>query len=289
MPSLSAWAGGARPRTLPAALAPVLAGTGVAAWADSASLVRALLAAVVALSLQVAVNFANDYSDGVRGTDDHRVGPTRMTASGVVAPTAVKQAAFLSFAVAAVAGLVLCAIAGTWWLLAVGALSMVAAWFYTGGRHPYGYSGLGEVGVFVFFGLVATLGTAYTQTGTVSVPGVLAAGGIGFLACGLLMINNIRDIDTDQETGKRTLAVRLGQQRARRMYVVFLSLGVALPVLIAFWAPMVLLLAIAAFPVVVLSARVLDGATGHDLIVVLRDTGFLELLLGIGLAVTLTV
>lgn len=289
MPSLSAWAGGARPRTLPAALAPVLAGTGAAAWVDAASLGRAALAAVVALALQVGVNFANDYSDGVRGTDDDRVGPTRLTASGEVSPHAVKRAAFAAFAVAALAGLVLCAVAGTWWLVVVGAVSIVAAWFYTGGRHPYGYAGLGEVGVFVFFGLVATLGTTYTQAGAVSVPAVLAAVGIGFLACALLMINNIRDIETDRVAGKNTLAVRLGPVRARGAYAVFLALGVAAPVLIGFWAPLALLLAIAAFPVVILAARVVAGAVGHDLIVVLRDTGLLELLVGLGLAVTLTV
>lgn len=289
MPSFSAWADGARPRTLPAALAPVLAGTGAAAWADSASPVRAVLAAVVALALQVAVNFANDYSDGVRGTDDERVGPARLTATGAVPPSAVKRAAFAAFGVAGVAGVVLCAVAGTWWLLAVGALSIVAAWFYTGGRHPYGYAGLGEVGVFIFFGIVATLGTTYTQVGAVNVPAVLAACGIGFLACALLMINNIRDIDTDQDAGKNTLAVRLGQERARRVYVLFLVLGVAAAVLISFWAPLAALLAIAAFPVVILSGRVLAGAAGQGLIVVLRDTGFLELLVGIGLAVTLTV
>lgn len=289
MPSLRAWLDGARPRTLPAAVAPVLAGTGAAALQDSASPGRALLAAGVALALQVAVNFANDYSDGVRGTDDVRVGPTRLTASGTVAPTAVKRAAMLSFAVAAMFGVALCAVSGHWWLLAVGAVCVAAAWFYTGGRRPYGYAGLGEVSVFVFFGLVATLGTTYTQAGRLNAPAVLAACGIGFLACALLMVNNIRDIPTDREAGKRTLAVQVGETWARRGYATFLALGVLGPVLITFWAPMALLLAIAVIPVVVLAGRVLGGATGRDLILVLRDTGFLELAVGLGVLVTLLV
>ncbi|HLS63875.1 MAG TPA: 1,4-dihydroxy-2-naphthoate polyprenyltransferase [Ruania sp.] len=289
MPSLHDWLDGARPRTLPAAVAPVLAGTGAAALAQSASVPRALLAAGVALALQVAVNFANDYSDGIRGTDDVRVGPARLTATGQVAPAAVKRAAMLSFAVAAVLGVVLCAVAGTWWLLAVGGVCIVAAWYYTGGRRPYGYAGLGELSVFVFFGLVATLGTTYTQAGHITAPAVLAACGIGFLACALLMVNNIRDIPTDAEAGKRTLAVRVGETWARRGYAAALALGVLCPLLIAFWAPLALLLGIALIPVVVLSGRVVGGATGHDLIVVLRDTGFLELIVGLGLLVILAV
>jgi len=289
MPSLRAWLDGARPRTLPAAVAPVLAGTGAAALAQSVSVPRALLAAGVALALQVAVNFANDYSDGIRGTDDVRVGPVRLTATGQVAPAAVKRAAMLAFAVAAVLGVALCAVAGTWWLLAVGAVCIVAAWYYTGGRRPYGYAGLGELSVFVFFGLVATLGTTYTQAGHITAPAVLAACGIGSLACALLMVNNIRDMPTDAEAGKRTLAVRVGEIWARRGYAALLALGVLCPLLIAFWAPLALLLGIALIPVVVLSGRVVGGATGHDLIVVLRDTGFLELIVGLGLLVILAV
>ena len=289
MPSLRAWLNGARPRTLPAAVAPVLAGTGAAALAQSVSVPRALLAAGVALALQVAVNFANDYSDGIRGTDDVRVGPVRLTATGQVAPAAVKRAAMLAFAVAAVLGVALCAVAGTWWLLAVGAVCIVAAWYYTGGRRPYGYAGLGELSVFVFFGLVATLGTTYTQAGHITAPAVLAACGIGSLACALLMVNNIRDMPTDAEAGKRTLAVRVGEIWARRGYAALLALGVLCPLLIAFWAPLALLLGIALIPVVVLSGRVVGGATGHDLIVVLRDTGFLELIVGLGLLVILAV
>src|SRR5699024_9254049 len=250
---------------------------------------RALLAAGVALALQVAVNFANDYSDGIRGTDDVRVRPVRLTATGQAAPAAVKRAAMLAFAVAAVLGVALCAVAGTWWLLAVGAVCIVAAWYYTGGRRPYGYAGLGELSVFVFFGLVATLGTTYTQAGHITAPAVLAACGIGSLACALLMVNNIRDMPTDAEAGKRTLAVRVGEIWARRGYAALLARGVLCPLLIAFWAPLALLLGIALIPVVVLSGRVVAGAPAQDLIVGLRGTGSLALLVGLGLLVLLAV
>ncbi|UFU02496.1 1,4-dihydroxy-2-naphthoate polyprenyltransferase [Ruania suaedae] len=289
MPTLRDWVGGARPRTLPAALAPVLAGTGAAAYDNAASPVRALLAAGVALALQVAVNFANDYSDGVRGTDDVRVGPVRLTASGAVAPGTVKRAAYAAFAVAGVLGVVLCAVAGTWWLIAVGALCVLAGWFYTGGKNPYGYRGLGEVAVFVFFGLVATLGTTYTQAGRLTVPAVLAACAIGALACALLMVNNIRDIPTDTVAGKRTLAVRLGDRRARVAYTGLLVAALVCAVAIGGWAPWALLLTGFAIPVLQLAGQVLGGASGRELIVVLGRTGLLELALGVGLAVVLTI
>ncbi|UFU05820.1 1,4-dihydroxy-2-naphthoate polyprenyltransferase [Ruania halotolerans] len=289
MPTLRDWATGARPRTLPAALAPVLAGTGAAAFSGAASPVRAVLAAGVALALQVAVNFANDYSDGIRGTDDARVGPVRLTASGAVSPRAVKRAAFAAFAVAGVLGLLLCALAGAWWLIAVGAACVLAGWFYTGGRNPYGYRGLGEVAVFVFFGLVATLGTTYTQAGTITGPAVLAACSIGAVACALLMVNNIRDIPTDEVAGKRTLAVRLGEGRARLAYVILLIAAVACALAIAFWAPWALLLIWLVLPVFQLSAQVLGGAAGRELIQVLARTGLLELALGLGLGIVLLV
>jgi 1,4-dihydroxy-2-naphthoate octaprenyltransferase len=281
------WVEGARLRTLPAAAAPVLVGTGAAYDLGSGSVPRALLAGGVALALQVGVNYANDYSDGVRGTDDVRTGPPRLTGSGAALPGTVKLAAFASFGLAAVLGLVLCALAGTWWLLAVGAVCVLAAWTYTGGRNPYGYRGLGEVGVFVFFGLVATLGTTYTQALTVSWAAVAGAVGIGLIACALLMVNNVRDIPTDAVAGKRTLAVRLGDRRARRGYVAMVAVPLVLAVVLAPahpWALLTLLLA----PVVLRLARVvLGGAQGRALIVVLRDTGLLELgygvLLGLGL------
>ncbi|WP_152187488.1 1,4-dihydroxy-2-naphthoate polyprenyltransferase [Georgenia satyanarayanai] len=287
MATFADWVEGARVRTLPAAAAPVLVGTGAAYDLGSGSVVRALLAGGVALTLQVGVNFANDYSDGVRGTDDVRTGPPRLTGSGAAPPGTVRLAAFASFGLAAVLGLVLCALAGTWWLVAVGALCVVAAWYYTGGRTPYGYRGLGEVGVFVFFGLVATLGTTYTQALTVSWAAVAGAVGIGLIACALLMVNNVRDIPTDTVAGKRTLAVRLGDRRARLGYVAMVAVPLVLAVALAPahpWALLTLLLV----PVVVRLARVvLGGARGRELILVLRDTGLLELgygvLLGLGL------
>src|SRR3954466_8412698 len=206
MPTASAWLHGARPRTLPAAVSPVLAGTGVAVYDDAAVWWKALLALVVALALQVAVNYANDYSDGVRGTDADRVGPMRLVGSGTATPGAVKRAAFLAFGVAAVAGLVLAATTA-WWLALVGLLCVLAAWFYTGGSRPYGYLGLGEVMVFCFFGLVAVMGTAYVQVETWQISALYAAVGIGGLACAILVANNLRDIPTDRVAGKMTLAV----------------------------------------------------------------------------------
>ncbi|OJV60392.1 MAG: 1,4-dihydroxy-2-naphthoate polyprenyltransferase [Cellulomonas sp. 73-145] len=288
MATWTEWVAGARPRTLPAAVAPVLVGTGAAAQSHSASLVRALLAAGVALALQVGVNYANDYSDGVRGTDVDRVGPMRLTASGAARPGHVKLAAFGSFGVAGVLGLALVALSGHWWLLAVGVLCVLAAWGYTGGRRPYGYRGLGEVGVFVFFGLVATLGTTYTQADGLTWPSWLGAVGVGLLACALLMVNNLRDIPTDAVSGKRTLAVRLGDHRARRAYALLVMLPVLLGAGCAFasgWALMVLAL----FPAAVaLAVTVLVGARGRALVPVLAGTGLLQLgygmLLGLALA-----
>lgn len=288
MSTLGAWVHGARVRTLPAAVAPVLVGTGAAAWVDAVSVPRALLAAGVALALQVAVNFANDYSDGVRGTDDDRVGPMRLTATGAVAPRTVKRAAFAAFGVAGVLGLVLCILAGAWWLIAVGGLCVLAAWYYTGGSSPYGYAGLGEVAVLVFFGLVATLGTTYTQAGTVNGPAVLGAFAVGLLSCALLMANNIRDIGTDAPAGKRTLAVRLGPVWARRGYAAMVLAGVLAGALVALWEPWALTVAALVLPALVPVRRVLAGATGAVLITVLRDTGFLVLGLGLVLGGMLT-
>ena len=208
------WVAGARPRTLPAAVSPVLAGTGVAAYVDEAVWWKAVLALVVAVALQVGVNYANDYSDGIRGTDADRVGPLRLVGSGVAPAASVKAAAFAAFGVAMVAGLVLAATT-SWWLVLVGALAVVAAWFYTGGSTPYGYRALGEVMVFVFFGLVAVLGTTYVQIEELPLAGWCAAVGVGALACAILVANNLRDIPTDRVVGKRTLAVVLGDARTR--------------------------------------------------------------------------
>ncbi|ANC31282.1 1,4-dihydroxy-2-naphthoate polyprenyltransferase [Isoptericola dokdonensis] len=282
------WVAGSRPRTLPAAAAPVLVGSGAAAQVDAFAWLPALLALGVALALQVGVNYANDYSDGVRGTDLDRVGPLRLTASGVARPGQVKGAAFASFGVAGVLGLALCAVSGHWWLLAVGVLCVAAAWFYTGGRRPYGYAGLGEVGVFVFFGLVATLGTTYTQADRLTWPAVLGAVGVGLIACALLMVNNVRDIPTDVLAGKRTLAVRLGDRRARRLYALWIVLPVLLALVCALWNPWVLLVGVLLLPAVLLVLPVLAGAHGRALVPVLAGTGMFELaygvLLGVGLA-----
>ena len=282
------WFAGSRPRTLPAAIAPVLVGTGAAAFAEAAHLGRAALAAGVALALQVAVNFANDYSDGVRGTDLDRLGPTRLTASGAARPRLVLVAAIVSFAVAAAFGVVLVALTGEWWLLAIGALAIAAAWFYTGGRKPYGYLGLGEVGVFVFFGLVATVGTTYTQALAVPWPAWVGAVGVGLLACALLMANNLRDVPTDSLAGKRTLAVRLGERRSRRLYGLELLGALVAAGVCAVVAPWSLLVLLLTLPMTLLALTVLAGARGRLLLPVLAGTGLVSLgygvLLGAGLA-----
>ena len=290
MATAAQWLEGARPRTLPAALAPVAAGTGAAAAVDGDNVPRALLALVVALALQVGVNYANDYSDGVRGTDDDRVGPLRLTGSGLARPRSVKAAAFAAFGVGAAAGLMLVLVSQSWWLIAIGAASILAAWYYTGGSNPYGYLGLGELFVFVFFGLVAVLGTTYTQADRVSWPALAGAVAIGSLACALLVANNLRDIPTDTLAGKRTLAVRLGDATTRRLYVGQLALAPALALAVAPWHPGTLL----ALGSVALMApavrRIRGGAAGMGLIPVLRDTGRAELaygvLFGVGLALT---
>jgi 1,4-dihydroxy-2-naphthoate octaprenyltransferase len=281
MSPMNRWLIGARPRTLPAAVVPVA--LGVAAAVDEHHPVwwRAALALVVSLALQVGVNYANDYSDGVRGTDEVRAGPTRLVASGLASAKAVKLAAFAAFGVAAVAGLVLAAVT-TWWLLAVGAAAILAAWFYTGGPKPYGYLGLGEVFVFVFFGLVATAGSAYAVCERVTGVAWLASLAAGCLACALLVVNNLRDIPTDREVGKKTLAVRLGDTTTRRGYVALIGLAFAFVVAIAAagrpWALLGLVGVAVAVPPV---KAVLGGATGRGLIVVLGGTGKVQLATGL--------
>ncbi len=297
MATLSQWVQGACPRTLPAALAPVAAGTGAAIWqleslhgeVDAGLVVpRALLALAVSFSLQIGVNYANDYSDGIRGTDDDRVGPFRLTGSGAARPATVKRAAIGALALGGLFGLVLIIVAQIWWTLLVGAAAIAAAWFYTGGKKPYGYLGLGELFVFVFFGLVAVNGTAYAITGAPTWVALLASVAIGLLAVALMLTNNLRDIPTDALSGKRTLAVRLGERGTRSLYAATLLVPFVLmiPVAVVQW-PVVLV--VLALPLAIGPVRtVLGGAAGRALIPVLGATGRLELvysvLLLLGLA-----
>lgn len=281
MATMSEWISGARPRTLPAAAAPVLIGAGAAAHINAYSPTLTLLALAVAFALQIGVNYANDYSDGVRGTDLDRVGPLRLTASGAAPAHTVKRAAFLALGVGAALGLVILALTGHWWLGIVGLAAIAAAWFYTGGRRPYGYAGYGEVGVFVFFGLVATLGTQYIQADTVTWPGALGAVGVGLIACALLMVNNIRDIPTDHLAGKHTLAVKLGEHRARSTYVAMIWLPLIIAVIQGFWVPWTFLTLLLLVPATMLALAVRVGARGKLLIPVLAGTGLYELGYGI--------
>jgi 1,4-dihydroxy-2-naphthoate octaprenyltransferase len=216
------WISGARIRTLPLAFAPVAIGSGAASLTDQFNAPVALLCLVVALALQIGVNYSNDYSDGVRGTDDFRVGPARLTGSGAAAPKKVLAVAAAFFGLSGVAGIAIVILTGAWWMLAVGAVAIVAAWFYTGGRRPYGYAGLGEVMVFIFFGLVATLGTTFVQTGTFSQESLFGGIGIGLISCAVLVVNNIRDIATDTQAGKKTLAVRMGRNASAVLFCVLM-------------------------------------------------------------------
>ena len=282
------WLAGTRPRTLPAAVVPVLIGSGVALGYGRFSWWRALLALVVALALQVGVNFANDYSDGIRGSDERRVGPVRLVAAGLAPPRQVLLAAFGCFLVAGVAGLALAAVT-SWWLLAVGAACIAAAWFYTGGPKPYGYSGLGEVFVFLCFGVVAVAGTAYVQMNALSWLGLAAAVPAGLLACALLMVNNLRDIGTDTVAGKRTLAVMLGDARSRWGYVLTLLVPFGVAGLLAFFRPFTLL-TVLALPLARLPIRsVRAGASGPALIRALGQTGRLQLAFGIAFTIGLAI
>ncbi|MFD3812710.1 1,4-dihydroxy-2-naphthoate polyprenyltransferase [Rhodococcus sp. NPDC058639] len=266
------WIEGARPRTLPNAIAPVLAGTGAAAALGEAVWWKALLALVVALAFVIGVNFANDYSDGVRGTDDDRVGPVRLVGSGLVAPALVKRAAFACFGIGAVAGIAL-ALTSAWWLIVVGALCIAGAWFYTGGRTPYGYNGLGEVAVFVFFGLVAVLGTQFVQAGRVDWTGLACAVAVGSFSSAVLVSNNLRDIPTDTVTGKRTLAVRLGDGRTRTLHLVLVTVPFVLSVALVAATPWAAAGLLAAPFAVRANAPVRSGASGLDLVPALRDSG----------------
>ncbi|MBU9766699.1 1,4-dihydroxy-2-naphthoate polyprenyltransferase [Mycobacterium sp. TNTM28] len=286
MASFAQWIEGARPRTLPNAVAPVLAGTGAAAWAGSAVWWKALLALAVSLALIIGVNYANDYSDGIRGTDDVRSGPLRLVGSKLASPRAVLTAAVTSLAVGAVAGLVLAAVSAPW-LIVIGAVCIAGAWLYTGGKKPYGYLGLGEVAVFVFFGLVAVLGTQYTQALRVDWVGLAAAVAMGSLSSAVLVANNLRDIPTDSVSGKITLAVRLGDARTRLLYQVLVAVALALPLVLMLATPWCAFGLLAVVPAVRGLRPVRDGSTGAQLIPVLRDTGLTMLVWAVAVAVAL--
>ncbi|MCY0903984.1 1,4-dihydroxy-2-naphthoate polyprenyltransferase [Arthrobacter sp. H14-L1] len=277
MATAGQWIEGARLRTLPMAIAPVIIGTAAAYDLSAFRPPNAVLAALVALLLQIGVNYANDYSDGVRGTDDVRVGPLRLVGSGAATPRHVKMAAFAAFGLAMLAGLALVLLSQTWWLLLIGAGCVLAAWGYTGGKNPYGYLGLGDVFVFVFFGLVATLGTAYTQAGELSAAAVVGAVGTGLIAVALLMANNVRDIPTDAEVGKRTLAVRLGDRNARLSYVAMLAVALLLVLTIAPQKPWILLVLLLIPACLMPSWLMLKGKKRKSLIPVLQQTGLINL------------
>jgi 1,4-dihydroxy-2-naphthoate octaprenyltransferase len=280
---MNRWVAGARPRTLPASVIPVAVGTAVAAAQGEVIWWRAAAALVVSIAIQVGTNYANDYSDGKRGTDAVRVGPVRLVASGLASPEAVKRAALASFGVAAVVGLALASVAG-WWLIAVGAACLAAGWLYTGGPRPYGYAGLGEVFVFVFFGLVATTGSAYVQLGRITGLALLASVPIGLLAVALLVVNNLRDIPGDTAASKFTLAVKLGAPATRMLYAGTIAASLAAVALIAVARPGALL-ALAAAPLAVPPVRrVLTGEAGRGLVAVLQATGRLQLAFGLLLA-----
>ncbi|OBJ36956.1 1,4-dihydroxy-2-naphthoate polyprenyltransferase [Mycolicibacterium mucogenicum] len=272
MASLSQWIEGARPRTLPNAVAPVLAGTGAAAWVGGEVWWKAALALVVSISLIIGVNYANDYSDGIRGTDDDRSGPVRLVGAKLASPQAVLAAAVISLSIGAGAGLAL-ALVSQPWLIAVGAACIAGAWLYTGGTNPYGYRGLGEVAVFVFFGLVAVLGTQYTQALRVDWVGLVLAIAVGSLSSAVLVANNLRDIPTDQVSGKITLAVRLGDARTRKLFQVLTLLPFVLTAVLTLATPWCLV-GFAAAPLAVRAAKpVRSGLGGRELIPVLKDTG----------------
>ena len=283
------WIEGARLRTLPLAIAPVAIGAGVAESLQSFDLVLSALALGVALFLQVAVNFANDYSDGIRGTDDKRVGPLRLTGSNSVKPESVRTAALLFFVLAAASGFEIVVITGQWWLVALGAISILAAWFYTGGKNPYGYAGFGEIAVFVFFGLVATIGTAYIQIGFVDFNSVLGGIAAGSFAAAVLMVNNIRDIETDSSSAKRTLAVRMGAKSATRLFLLMIWLPFVILWYFTLLYPASFLAYAALFLVGPATLIVLTAKTPKELILVLKLTSFASLTYALFLTLGLVV
>ncbi len=279
------WIEGARLRTLPLALAPIIAGSAAAYEIDAFKPWYAFLAFLVAFFLQVGVNYANDYSDGIKGTDEGRVGPMRLVGSGAASAKSVKYAAFLCFTLAMCSGLILVALANQWWFLAIGASAVFAAWGYTGGKHPYGYMGLGDIFVFVYFGLVATLGTLYTQSHELTVTGWVSAIAIGLISCALLMANNVRDIPTDRKSGKLTLAVRLGDWRARIAYCAEMLIALLLGAFVVPHNPWFLVTFILLGPTVHSCVTVLFKQ-GPALIPVLKQAGIVALIYSILVAIS---
>lgn len=283
------WIEGGRPRTLPNAIAPVVAGTGAALRLGSIEWWKFALALIVALALIIGVNYANDYSDGIRGTDDDRVGPMRLVGSGAASPSAVKRAAFVCFGIAAVCGLVL-ALTTAWWLIVIGAVCIAGAWFYTGGSRPYGYAGLGEIAVFTFFGLVAVLGTEFVLADRIDWVGLGAAVAVGSISTAVLVVNNLRDIPSDTESGKITLAVRLGDKRTRLLFGILLCVPLAVSILLGVFVTAWALLGLIAAPLVFVAYRpVRSGAVGPQLIPSLGATGQAMLLWAVLTAVGLAV
>lgn len=296
MTSLNDWYAGARPRTLPAAIAPVLIGSAIAHWENGFQATIAALALIVALSLQVGVNYANDYSDGIRGTDEIRVGPVRLVGQKLAAPQAVKNAAMLSFVTAMIAGGVMTILTQEWIFIPIGVLAVISAWFYTGGSNPYGYLGLGEIFVFVWFGIVAVVGTAFAQTGDITALSLILGTGSGAFACALLVVNNLRDIPSDSQVGKRTLAVKLGDKLTRALYVTLIWIGLGSSLLIGglsfvnsdsgqpLWIGVAGIAAVVAH---VPGRAVINGAHGRDLIAVLAGTGRTQLVWSVLVAAAL--
>ena len=268
------WVTGARVRTLPLAVAPVLLGSATAASIDRFNLLLSFLALLVALCLQIAVNYANDYSDGIRGTDEHRVGPKRLTGGGLARPAAVKRAAVIFFGLAALSGIAIVLITQQWWLVLVGAIAIVAAWFYTGGKQPYGYHGMGELAVFIFFGLIATIGTNYIQTLIIDPLAVLLGGTFGLYASAVLMVNNIRDIETDASAGKRTLAVIIGYGASKALFLVMIWLPVAVNFLLVLFYPATILGFLNLLLVLPITLIITKSRNPRDLITALKLTSF---------------
>lgn len=277
---LGDWIGAARLRTLPLAIAPVVIGTGAALVVDrSFHWVIALSCLIVAVAIQIGVNYANDYSDGIRGTDDHRVGPARLTASRRATPRAVLTAALAFFGIAAVAGVAIVIRTGHWWMLLVGAACLVAAWFYTGGKRPYGYAGLGEIFVFVFFGLVATVGTTFVQAGYVPDEAWLGGVAAGLLACAVLLANNLRDIDQDRLVGKRTLTVRIGKRATQVLFTLLVLVPFAIAILLAQFYPLAWLSLVALIPAACAILIVWTYRAPRELVVALSLTSVTSLAL----------